>query len=170
LWFAQFISPRSFFEGGGLFIVYDIHLSELFSLKVFPKINLRFEACIATIVKKIFCDILQKVKKLFDLLVGLDFSGVNDEAFAQLRIVTDINGDGMFGKDEYLTLLVRKIESINLNNFTNGGEIEGGETGLIQEEMPVPKEVLDVPEDIQVLPSMAGAGTLYSWHQAMARD
>jgi hypothetical protein len=131
----------------------------------------------------------------FDALADLDSNSdgiidANDEAFEQLRVLTDANGDGVFEKNEYITLEEAGIASIDLGDLTNGGEIEGGQTGnagtitwtdggtgLIQEVIPermpmysIPNEVLDVPNDISALPDIPGGGTLYSLHQAMARD
>jgi hypothetical protein len=101
-----------------------------------------------------------------------------------------VYSDGKFAKDEYLTLEETGIESIDISNLTQDGEIEGGttgqagsltwadgDTGLIQEVLPetnpmysIPNEVLEVPEDIQALPDLPGGGILYSLHQAMVRD
>jgi len=112
----------------------------------------------------------------------------NDPAFAQLRILKlNANGDAY----QLCTLEELGIKSINLDStMTNSTDAQGNtqirvgsfemvdgtireisEYGFQRDPMcTIPREWLDVPEDIAALPDLPGFGTVYDLHQAMVRD
>lgn len=113
-----------------------------------------------------------------------------DEVFSQLRIWADKDGDGVFGDGEFYTLEEVGIEAISLqyreestmdengNRIVRTGKIlwKDGDTGLISEfllgrntrrgDYPL----VDVSEEVAVLPELSGRGTLYSLQQTIMRD
>jgi len=132
----------------------------------------------------------------FDALSDLDSNSdgiidANDEAFEQLKVWADYNGDGEFASDELKTLNELGISAVKLDGADDGsvdenGNIynrtgtfawENGENSSISEMLlvrdtmdSIASEILDVPEDIAALPDMLGHGNLYSLQQSMVRD
>ena len=131
----------------------------------------------------------------FDALRDLDSNGDGvidalDNLFTDLRVLTDVNGDGVIDFDELITLEEAGITSIDVTDLREGTNIIGGTsgqsgvvkwadgtTGFVHELIPKTNPLLteeknrfDISDDIAVLPDLHSAGLLYSLHQAMARE
>jgi hypothetical protein len=115
----------------------------------------------------------------------------SDAAYSQLRVWRDSNQDGISQSGELYTLSELAIQSVNTNYVTSDITDEAGniktqigsftKSDGTEQEMSdylfqhntmqtISTELLPVPEDIALLPDVAGKGTVYSLQQAMVRD
>ncbi|TWI61018.1 hypothetical protein LZ24_03469, partial [Desulfobotulus alkaliphilus] len=122
---------------------------------------------------------------------GDGFIDTNDAIFSDLRIWRDLDQDGFSDQGELFTLEELGIARLSVNyensNFVDaaGNEhrqvgsfiTESGEERLLTDiwfqrnvTLTLPGEVLDVPQEIALLPDAVGYGNTYSLHQAMVRD
>ncbi|WP_246881469.1 putative Ig domain-containing protein [Acidovorax sp. JG5] len=138
----------------------------------------------------------QKASNGFIALQELDdnFDGKvdsNDSAFETLRVWRDLNRDGQSQENELFSLNDSGVRSVNVGYNSsslidsNGNEHRqiGGYTtdsGLnrvaediwfdTNQTFSIATNLIDIPEDIALLPDMQGFGKVYDLHQAMARD
>ena len=114
----------------------------------------------------------------------------NDAYFSQLRIFQDLNQNGQADPGELFTLAEKKIAALNLtydnspfvDRFGNlhrqvgsfvtesGQELTMTDVVFTMNRTLTATDMLEVPEDIAVLPDAKGYGTTYDLHQAMVRD
>lgn len=132
----------------------------------------------------------------FVALGELDANGdgkidANDPSYSQLRVWKDTNGDGYSSSDELFTLDSLGIQSIN-TGYTSSTYVDqegnehrqrgsftrtDGSSGTITDVWfqqdttdAISTEYVEETEAIQALPDLHGNGSVYSLHQAMARD
>jgi Ca2+-binding RTX toxin-like protein len=138
----------------------------------------------------------QKATNGFQTLAELDGNhdgkiDANDNAYSQLRVWQDEDGDGYSTADELKTLSELGVASISTaSTITNITDPQGntqtrigsftktdGTTSTIANyslrrdtTYTIANQWLDLPEDIAVLPDLQGYGNVYDLHQAMVRD
>ena len=138
----------------------------------------------------------QKSSNGFEALKELDSNNdgkidINDTAFNSLKIWKDSDGDGYSSDGELLTMTEAGVQSINVGYQSsslideNGNAhqqigsfstISGETRGVadvwfnVDRTFSMPLDLVDIPQDIDLLPNAKGFGKVYDLHQAMARD
>jgi RTX toxins and related Ca2+-binding proteins len=132
----------------------------------------------------------------FAALAALDDNGdgkidASDAAFSSLRVWRDLDQDGVTDAGELQTLVEAGVASIGVR-YTDSSTVDAngnahrqigsytrsdGSSAAVEDVWfaadhtdTVARDVVSVSDDIAALPDMDGIGTLYSLHQAMARD
>ena len=138
----------------------------------------------------------EKAANGFEALKDLDSNGdgvfnAEDNAWSEVKIWQDANGNGKVDSNELITLEQANISGINLG-YTNAniedsnGNIIGqegsfiksdGTTGSIKDiwfdtnlENTIDQTDVEIPDDIKLLPDVAGFGNVHSLQIAMALD